>query len=300
MAAIDINTQRDENKRVQSIIEGATPATYAITPTNPAFTAHGRNARLIDGAAPIKNELREVGDVNRLDVTKTREVNLVTYRAFLLTGDKVLLASVFDEPGGAATPDESRTFFSSRDLLGVETYIQYLGCKPESATLTDDNQGYLTLEIVYSYKTRTEDTSGPTIGSGSYATPNTATPLTHLDGATGKFTYVAVAKEQQGYSLTVVNQSANQDENGSIVDLFRKPTIRVISGTMNLFKKETADQDDALAVTPRAGVITVDTGQIVLTMTNMLYLPDGPEKSGDNAVATIASKPYEADDLVVS
>lgn len=300
MSAIDVNTQRDVVKQVQSVVEGNTPATYGVTPTDPAFLPHGRNARLIEGAAPIKNELREVGDVNRIDVTKTREVNTVTYRAFFLTADEALLASAMNEPAGALTPDESKTMFWSRNLLGVETFISYTGCKPESVTLIDDNVGYLTLEIVYSYKVRTEDTSGPTIGSGSYATPNTATPLTHLDGGTGKFLYDSVAKEQQGYTVNVVHQVANQDENGSVVDLFRKPVIRILTGTMNLFKKELADQADALAVTPRPGVLTIDTGQIVLTYTNMLYLPDSPEVSGDSAVASIARKAYEADDLVVA
>jgi len=80
MPAIDITTARDEQKPPQFVVEGNTPATFGITPTNPAFSHAGRNSRLVEGAAPTVAELREAGDTDRKDVTLTRQINQVTYR----------------------------------------------------------------------------------------------------------------------------------------------------------------------------------------------------------------------------
>lgn len=300
MPAIDLTTPRDEVKPPQFVVEGATPATFGITPTNPAYVHAGRNSRLVEGAVPTVAELRESGNSDRQALTKTREVNTVTYRGFFRANEEALLAYAMNKPAGSATADESRSWVWSRNLLGVETFIQYLGCKPQSVTLTDDNAGYLLLEIVMSYKSRVEDTTGPSIGTGSFATPDTTTPLTHVDGGTGKFTYNAAAKEGRAYTITVDHEAAIQDDSGSVQDLFVKPTIHRISGTVNIFSKEIEPEADAHAQTTRAASIVIDTGLITATFTNFVYKPSGQESDGDTSDATIESKSYEADTIVIA
>jgi len=301
MAASQMVTQRDVVKEPQFVVEGTTVALYGTTPVNPAFTAFGQNASLVKSADPTTAEKRISGNVDRQEKTKTREKNEVTVKFLMLTGDETELAWAQNLPDGSAgTPDESRTLFWSYNddaVAPVETFEQFLGCKPNNSTLTINNEGYITLEITCSVKTITIDTVGPTIGIGSFATANTGTPLIHNDGGAAPFVYNSVAYEQKGFSISVALTEAIQDPSGTLTDLYRRPTQRVITGSIDLFKKSDVFDLDARAVTPQTATLTVDTGQIVGTFTRFIFLPSGEEISGDTSDATIETKTFEADVL---
>jgi len=298
MAASTMVTQRDIVKEPQFVVEGITVAAYGVTPTNPAFTAFGQNASAVKGADPTGAEKRISGNVDRQEKTKTREKNSVTVKFLMLTGDEAILARAQNLPNGINTPDESISlFYSYNDDAGVETFEQFLGCKPQTSTLTIDNEGYVILEITYSCKTITIDTAGPSIGTGSFAAANAGTPLKGDDGGAAPFTYNAVAFEQKGFSISVAFTEAVQDASGVQTDLFRRPTQRTISGTIDLFKKSDIFDVDARAIVTRAASLVVDTGQITGTFTRFLFLPTGEEITGDISDATIESKPFEADVL---
>jgi len=301
MAASIMVTQRDIVKEPQFIVEGITVALYGVTPTNPDFVAIGQNATLVKGSDPTVAEKRITGNVDRQEKTKTREKNSVTLKFLFLSADEPILARAQNLPNGAGTPDESITLFYSYNDDAVtpnETFEQFLGCKPITSTFTQDNEGYLTLEVEYSVKTITIDTVGPTLGTGSFATPLTGTPLIHSDGGASPFVYNSIAREQKAFSITVAFAEAIHDPSGTITDLFRRPTHRTISGTIDLFKQSDILDVDARAVTSRAAVITIETGQIVGTFTRFIFMPSGEEISGDVSDATIESKPFEADVLV--
>ncbi len=299
MAASQMVTQRDIVKEPQFIAEGTTVALYGTTPTNPAFTAMGQDGSIVKAADPTVAEKRIGGNVDRQEKTKTREKNSMTVKFKFLTGDEPVLAWAQNLPDGTAgTPDESRTiFWSYNDDAEVETFEQYLGCKPQTSTLTIDNEGYIILEITCSCKTITIDTTGPTLGIGSFATANSGTPLIHNDGGTSPFVYNSVAYEQKGFSITVAFTESIQDASGTLTDLYRRPTQRTITGSIDLFKKSDVFDVDARAVTPRTATLTIDTGQIVGTFTRLIFLPTGEELAGDISDATIETKSFEADVL---
>jgi len=302
MSAIDLQTQRDLVKEGQFVVEGNTPATYAITPTNPAFIAAGQDTVLLWENDNVRTPKRLVGNVNRTSVTKTRERHRVRLTTLFMSASEAVLAWGMNSPNGAGTPDESRTFFWSRKmgLAGVETYQTFRGCKPVETTLTINNEGFLVLEILMSCKTVTEDTTGPTIGAGSYATPITGTPVKHDDAVAPAFTYNGTGTEQRGFVIRVTLTEAVQDSSGSLFDSYRRPTIRAISGSVDIFKIGTTIQADSIAVTQRAASLVVVTASITLTFTRFLAMPSAEALTGDKSDATIERKDYEADDLVVA
>lgn len=301
MPASIMVTQRDVVEEPQYIVEGITVALYGVTPADPAFIAIGQNATLVKGSDPTVAEKRITGKVDRQEKTKTREKNSVTLKFLFLGADEPILARAQNLPNGVNTPDESITLvwsYNDDAVTPVETFEQFKGCKPISSTLSIDNEGYLTLEIEYSCKTITIDTTGPTLGSGAFATPQTGTPLIHSDGGAAPFVYNSVAREQKAFSITVAFAEAIQDASGVLTDLFRRPVHRTITGSIDLFKQSDILDVDARAVVTRAAVLTVETGQIVATFTRFLFMPTGEEISGDVSDATIESKPFEADVLV--
>lgn len=298
MPASAMVTQRDIKKEPQFVVEGITAALYGITPTDPAFTAFGQDASLVKAPDPTAVEKRIGGKIDRQGKTKTREKNTVTLKFKMLSGDEPVLARAQNLPAGINTPDESISmFWSYDDDAGVEVFEQYLGCKPQTSTLTIDNEGYIILEITFGCKTITIDGVGPTLGTGSFATPNAGTPLIHDDGGAAPFVYNSVAREQKGFSITVAFNEAVQDVSGVKTDLFRRPTQRIITGSIDLFKQSDILDADARLVTPRTAVLTVETGQIVGTFTRFLFMPTGEELAGDISDASIETKNFEADVL---
>lgn len=301
MGAQQLITHRNTNKKVQSVDEGITAATYAVTPTNPAFACHGQDAVLIKSPNPIVAEKRVGGSVARQSVTKTREVNRVTYRGKLMTADEALLAWCANAAAGDGTCDESRTFFWSWDTDGgTQTYEQFLGCKPESWSLSIDGSGFIILQIEMSCKTILVDTSGPTIGAGSYGTPLTGTPLTHIDSGAAPFAYNSGALELRNFSISGVNTMGPQDSLGSISDLYRAVTQQSYSGTAVIFKSDDTEDSEARARTERTAVYVIDTGQITMTMTRFSFLPSGEDMSGDNADTTMENKNFECDVVAIT
>lgn len=301
MGAQQLITQRDHNKHVQSVDEGITAATYAVTPTNPAFACHGQDAVLIKAPNPVVAEKRLVGNVARQEVTKTRESNKVTYRAKLMTADEDLLDWCANAANGDGTCDDSRTFYwSYDDDGGTEVFEQFLGCKPESWNLSVDNSGYIILEIQMDCKTITIDGSGPTIGSGSAGTALTGTPLTHADAAAAPFTYNSGTLELRNFTLSGSNVLAAQDSLGSTNDLYKAVTQQSYNGSCSIFKSDDTEDTDARARTPRTATFIVDSGQITITMTRFSFLPSGEEMAGDTADATMENKNFECDVVAVA
>ena len=299
MAASTMITQRDVVAIPQYIIEGTTVALYGVTPADPTYTAFGQNATMVKDIDPTTAEKRISGNIDRQEKTKTREKNSVTVKMLFMTGDEAILAHAQNLPNGAGTPDESWSLlWSYNDDQGNETFEQFLGCKPNASTLSQDSEGYLTLEVTYSVKTVTIDTSGPTLGSGALASVNAGTPLIHSDGGASAFVYNSVAQENKAFSITVTLTEAIQDASGTTTDLYRRPTQRVITGSIDLFKEDDTLDALARAVTPQTGAITIDTGQIVGTLTRMIFMPSAEEIDGDKSDATIETKSFEADVLV--
>lgn len=301
MPAQDVITQRNYNKEPQQVVEGVTVALYGITPNDPAYAVVGQDAALIDAVAIGVAEKREGGKIDRQEVTPTSEENIVNLSFKTLLADKVILQWAGNLPAGALTPDESRSFLQSYDSeAGIEQFQQWLGCKPTGLSISVDTDGYIITTIPMSYKTYVEDTSGPTLGTGSFGTPNAGTPLTHIDGGLGNFAHNSIITEWANISIDVSYVEARQKSGGTLVPLYRKPTQRAISGTVDIYKKDGTLQAAARLQTPVAASIVLDVGQITFTFGRFIFKPSGEDLRGDTSDSTLESKTYEADTLIIS
>jgi len=238
MSAQNIITQRNLVKQPQTVSEGTTASTYGIIPTDPAFTNHGQDAAISDESTPTVAENRQAGLVDRVETTKVFEENTLKYTAKVMEVDKDFLEWLMNLPDGTVnTPDESRTFLDSYlDEQGVEQFRQYKGCKPKDVTTTYDLDNFLIIEATVSYKTKTEDAVGPTIGSGSFGTPNAGTPLIHLDAGSQPFLYDGLSLSLESFSISIAYNSASQNALGSVVPLFMRPTQRIVTGASVICK----------------------------------------------------------------
>lgn len=296
MSAVNIITQRNLVKQPQSVSEGITAATYGITPTNPTLTNHGQDAALSDQSTPTVAENRQAGKVDRVETTKVFEENTVKYTAKVMEVDQEFLEWLMNEPVDAInTPDESRTFLDSYlDEAGTEQFRQYKGCKPQDVTTSYDLDNYLIIEATLSYKTKTEDAVGPTIGSGSFGTPNSGTPLIHLDAGSQPFIYNSLNLSLESFSVGVSLNSAAQNALGSVVPLFKRPTQRVITGSSVVYKTNGDLQKDARLAKEVSAVYIIDSGNILIAFTKFKFMPSGEELKGDDAEATKENKSWEA------
>ncbi len=258
-----IITHRDQEKLPQSVIEGITAATYGVAPANPDFVSFGRDQSLVESTTPTVAELRVAGDIDRKLTTKTREANTVNYKQKILATDAAILKWGINKPNGAGTPDESRTFLDSYiDVNPVEVFRVFRGCKPQSVTLTKDNAGYQMFEATLSVKS-IDETHNPNViqlGSGSWAEPSTAAPLAQSDSGLENFEFNNVMYDFRSFTLSVAYTEAMKDSSGSLTDLYRTPTQRAISGSIDIFKQGSALQVAARAVAEEDALLVLKEG----------------------------------------
>ena len=296
MGAQNVITQRDVYKKPQYVVEGHTVATYGVTPASPTFTQALTDAILLEASSPGTIDDRISGDPDRQKRKLTRKNNEVMLKGRLQSTDESLLAWMMKEPNSSAgSPDESRTFTQAiRDSGGTAKYQTYKGCKPKTATLTlgDD---YTTLEATMSYRSKTEDDTAITTLDSSI----TNAPLYHDDIPDDPLEFNSTDYEIRGAAVTVAFDEAIQDSLGTTEILYRKPTMRHISGSFDVFKQDESMQADAETQAERAMVIKVTTS-ITLTFAGAVIDPSGEDIRGDTSVATIESHSFTANSLIIT
>lgn len=302
-------TQRNRIVQPQYSIEGITPATFAVVATNPTLKVFGNNVILIDNSAPVTQDKNTAGNYDKLGKTKLAELNTVTiqYQFTKSENDSELvewaLASI--PVGDAATvyknftPDESRAFFDSyENSAGVQIFRQFLGCKPQSITITVNRTTVLTVEIICSCKSILEDSTGPTLGTSSFATANTAALYTQKDGGGIAISLSGVQIGVSTWSITASITQVQEDAIGFERTLYSVPSKRVVTGSLSIYKKDEALQAAAKAVTASGAlVVTLDSitaTKKVITIPAVLFLPSNEPIDGDSADGIIETKSIEA------
>ena len=301
-SAQQIITHRNLKKKPQWVAEGITAATYAVTPTNPAFDDVGQDASLVESSNPTVAPNRIAGDTDRKETTKTFEENSVKLMFKVLATDVAFLRWLFNKANGANTPDESRTlFYSYDDDGGNEIQHIFKGCKPMDASISFDTEGYLVCESTLSFKTVSEATgTNIALGTGSYATHPSTTPLTHKDGTSNPFSYNNVNIGIESFSVSVTHAPAMQKVLGTETDLYRTPTQREVSGSVVLYKKDGDYQEAARDADEETAVFIADSGVIIFSFANFKFMPSGEDLKGDNSEATKENKSWEASSILIS
>ena len=297
MGAQNLITQRDMAVKPQFIAEGITVATYGVIPNSPTYNQALTDAILLEAAQPGTVDDRIAGDPDRQSRKLTRQNNEVMLKGRMQSTDEVLLGWLMKEPNKAAnSPDESRTFVQGYyDAGGVDIIYQtYKGCKPKSATLAL-GADFTTLEATMSYKEKVESN----VAVATLDSTISNNPLYHTDIPADPFEFHSVDYEMRAFSVTVAFDESLQDSLGTDLIPFRKPSIRRISGSADLFKLDEAMQKDARDQTARALVVRVSSG-ITLTFAGVYLEPSGEDMRGDTSDATIESHAFTADSLTIA
>jgi len=308
----NILTQRNAKKHPQYVIEGTTAATYGIIPATPTTKLLGINGVIINNDNPIAVEKVEAGKFDRIKKDKISEdVNItIRYNMTKSISDTDTLEGLYDTVAFPThitkTPDESRTYFDSYiDNSGTEIFRTFLGCKPTSATFTTDRLGYVTMEINYFCKLAIESTTLP-VGVGSTVITfqtgaTTEDAYKHGDAGPAPFIHNGTSQSISTISITVTFTVAPQDALGTTTALNVTPTTRRITGSVSIYKKNSANQNFATNLTVHTTVYTFDTiAASTFNFTDFLFMPSNEEFLGDDAAALMEVKSFEANSVTVT
>ena len=297
MPAQDLITQRDVKTRPQFVVEGTTPATYAVAPSSPVYTQALTDAILTEASAHTTVEDRIAGDLDRQGLHIARTGNVVMLKGRLQDTDENLLDWYFNKPNytGSGFADEHRQFIQEiDDNTGSGMWYTWKGCKPQTATLAIGTD-YTTLEASMSFKTRTiTSTAIATLDSSL-----TNDPLLHADMPNNPITYNSVMMECRAASVTVAFDEAIQDSAGNVKPLYRQPSMRKVSGSVDFFKIDETMQNDALSQTKRNMTLKVSSA-ISLTFVDIVMDPSGEDIRGDTSDATIETHSFTAKSVAVA
>lgn len=300
LAAFEQSTQRDIKSPIQFVTEGITPATYGVTPENPAFTQALYDAALVDNVVPTTVKAHQVGAVDREGVTIVRQAQDLAMRGKIRGADESFLYWAMSEPNDAlGSPDESKTILQAEDIGGVAKWNAYRGVKPSGCNLTIPNNGFLMAEVLASYKSFAElavAELNALVGTGSKITASTGHPLNH-NGVL--FTYDGTVYAFRTATISVAYDMAPVDSSGSVVDLFKRPTMRRITGSIAVFKKNSTLQADARSQTPKVVTLKLSSTMTII-LDGFRFLPSGEERTSDVSDSVIESKSFEADRLSIA
>lgn len=303
MSAHGVINPRDVVKLPQYVVEGITPATYGVTPANPAFIPIGYNPTIIDNTATQNDSKVRAGNIDRLGTKATRRTNTIGLEWDLVPDDLELLKRGMNLPNGANTPDESMTMFDQyKDVSDVNVYRTFTGCKFNTITLNKPNAGFVTIASSLAYLDRKTDAVGPAIGTGSDATPVSTEPVSQQDSGAAWLTFDGGDIPVQSLSLTSAIASSMLNPSGAINDLWQRPGLRAITGNAVIFKDDEVLQNLAIAGTAKDATIKINNSgtAITLEVKGLLLEPSDTKKDGKTADSTMESKNFSADSVTVS
>lgn len=298
-------TQEDQNKEIQSVIEGdtlTTPALYGVTPASPAFAACGPDgSSLVSSYTPVKKERRKSGNIDRVGKSthkKKYTAKLVFKASDNNTGlqewctNKALITDT-------DTPAASRTFAQSYDIGGVETFEILKGCHPTRVNITENKED----EIIYSVDLRVRDRTELTDADGGLTTPawasaDAAAPWKSDDGGLNHFTHNAINYALDGMSIDIEHIYAVSDPTESQLDMYARESIRNVSGSIDVIKSTSVLSIDAFADTPNAMSLILKAGTLTLSWTGVEFEnPTGISFDPANSGPFIETFSFEANSV---
>ena len=302
------HTQVDLNKEVQSIIETdilTNPSLYGVIPVDPDFLAVGPDGGMIEITySPEILKRKKAGSLIRsgTSVLKKSWKAKLTFKA---SDSNLALQKWCKNPsvkGDTDTPAASRTFLKSYDVGGVQTYELFSGCVPEKTNYTIAKSGEVIYTVDLDCKTFDKNViadGGITLGTGSFASPDTAAPWQTQDGGVGAFTFNAVKYGIESFSVDIIRQWAPQDPSEALENMMVSESDYVPSGTITIQKSDSLITDDALATTPRAMSLVLKSGIMTDTWTGTIFEGHtGINHDGTNPAGLTDTETFSATDFV--
>lgn len=211
-------------------------------PANPTFKFFGKNQRFKVSYNPQGFPVQALTDENRKEIVLVKNSALINVEFditdYAYNGD----LSYFLELHKADF--KSKAGFFSRKPAATEYFKKFYGIAPTKCTLIRPDAGdapvHISAELLAALPVP-EDTTGPTLGTGSYAPAIGTAALKTADAGNNSFVYNGVNSKTRGAQIVVTPLYQMLDPDESLTIQHMRPVARDISGFVKVFKKQGVD-----------------------------------------------------------
>ncbi len=205
-------------------------ATYGTFPTNPTMSWIGAVDNFDPKADMQSIMVPQVGAEDLKYIVKGAEVYTMDLEFGLQTSTFVKYG-ISSQGGGAGTIDKSLSVLFSAKLNAVENYVQVLGSRISSFSISSQTGQLTKAKCQLQAKAIPVPSSSSPIGSGSFATDPATNPWTFYDGGANPVTIGAVNPDVREFSVTFERNLERLHVLGQSQQKFLPPKQRRITGS---------------------------------------------------------------------
>ncbi len=205
-------------------------ATYGTFPTNPTMSWIGAVDNFDPKADMQSIMVPQVGAEDLKYILKGAEVYTMDLE-FGLQTSTFAKYGISSQGGGAGTIDKSLSVLFSAKLNAVENYVQVLGSRISSFSISSQTGQLTKAKCQLQAKAIPVPSSSSPIGSGSFATDPATNPWTFYDGGANPVTIGAVNPDVREFSVTFERNLERLHVLGQSQQKFLPPKQRRITGS---------------------------------------------------------------------
>src|SRR5713226_6298666 len=208
-------------------------AAYGTFPNNPAMSWIGAVDNFDPKADMQSIMVPQVGTEDLKYILKGAEVYTMDLE-FGLQTSTFAKYGISSQGGGAGTIDKSLSVLFSAKLNTVENYVQVLGSRIGSFTISSQTGQLTKAKCQLQAKAIPLPSSSSPIGSGSFATDPATNPWTFYDGGANPVTIGAVNPDVREFSVTFERNLERLHVLGQSQQKFLPPKQRRITGSFTI------------------------------------------------------------------
>jgi len=208
-------------------------ATYGALPTNPTMNWIGAVDNFDPKADMQSIMVPQVGTEDLKYILKGAEVYTMDLE-FGLQTSTFAKYGISSQGSGAGTIDKSLSMLFSAKLNTVENFVQILGSRIGSFTISSQTGQLTKAKCQVHAKAIPVPSSSSPIGSGSFATDPATNPWTFYDGGTNPVTIGAVNPDVREFSVTFERNLERLHVLGQSQQKFLPPKQRRITGNFTI------------------------------------------------------------------
>jgi hypothetical protein len=205
-------------------------ATYGTFPSNPTMSWIGAVDNFDPKADMQSIMIPQVGAEDLKYILKGAEVYTMDLE-FGLQTSTFAKYGISSQGGGAGTIDKSLSVLFSAKLNAVENYVQVLGSRISSFSISSQTGQLTKAKCQLQAKAIPVPSSSSPIGSGSFATDPATNPWTFYDGGANPVTIGAVNPDVREFSVTFERNLERLHVLGQSQQKFLPPKQRRITGS---------------------------------------------------------------------
>lgn len=303
--AFNAKSQRDVTHPPQFAVEGVvtTPANYANKGgTSPTFAAIGPNSTLKRGSNPVFKEVRNAGKQNRTQTVLIREDHLASISTPITANNVAFIKRFINEANGVNTADESLVMLKGFTINTTQHYEVYVGAVPSRGRIVLDPEGFWRFEGEAICNEIYQNTAHGLTGTPTLITAeNTDVPWKGSDSGANSLDIAGTKYADFGLSLDVVWGHSVFRPSESAKVLWLKPTMRNISGNIDIFVMNDTLDNASIAGTAQAVTKIIKASSLTATLTDLVWNnAEGSDDDPANADSDIKSKGFTCDNVALA